>query len=103
VLRNLAERATEPVTRLDREQLGPDAQMRESVTSTGAFATAIQQAPQLIEKRTRISETLSDERAAARASGPGKFAVLLPLWISAEALIVIAVKLLAGWPLAAPR
>ena len=64
--------AAEPVVRAwIEEQLGPAAQMRDAVAGAGALAAAIRQAPQLLEKTARIAEALSEERAAASASGRG--------------------------------
>ena len=87
--------AAEPVVRSWMEQqLGPAAQMRDAVAGAGALATAIRQAPQLIEQTARIAEALSGERTGP-APGHG-LAVAVPLWIAAAALAVIATKLLLG-------
>jgi ubiquinone biosynthesis protein len=86
--------AAEPIVRSWMEaQLGPAAQMRDAVAGAGALATALRQAPQLIEQTARIAEALSGERPAPPAN---RLAVSVPLWIATAALIVIAAKFVLG-------
>ncbi len=91
--------AAEPVVRdWLQEQLGPGAQLRDAVESAGTLAALLRQAPQLIERGTRLAEALQEERSAppGEAQSRRSLAITIPLWACAAALGAIALKLLAG-------
>ncbi len=91
--------AAEPVVRdWLQEQLGPGAQLRDAVESAGTLAALLRQAPQLIERGTRLAEALQEDRStpAGEALPRRSLAITIPLWASAAALAAIAIKLLAG-------
>ncbi|MBI4724963.1 MAG: 2-polyprenylphenol 6-hydroxylase [Rhodomicrobium sp.] len=92
--------AAEPVVRdWIEQQLGPAAQIREAVANVSAFAAALKQAPQLIERGARIVDALSAYRQSSAAPGAtprSRLATPVALWIGAAALIAIAIKLLLG-------
>jgi ubiquinone biosynthesis protein len=93
--------AAEPVVRdWIAKQLGPAAQLREAAANVSSLAAALRQAPQLIERGAHIVKALSEEEDARRALLERRIrtrnSLLIPLWIAAGALIVIAVKLLFG-------
>ena len=88
--------AAEPVVReWLTDQLGPRAQLRDIATNVNAMATALKQAPQLIERGAKIVDALEAEKAE-EPRGDGRWAIAIPLWIGTGALIVIASKLLFG-------
>ncbi len=89
--------AAEPVVReWMTNQLGPAAQLREAAANISALASVLKQAPQLIERGAQIAEAFSDAKAELSGRSKSRSAFLVPLWIAAGALIVIAVKLLFG-------
>jgi ubiquinone biosynthesis protein len=88
--------AAEPVVHeWIEQQLGPAAQLRDAVASASALAAALRQAPGLIERSSRLVDTLSKDAEAAPSDAKEATLVMsAPLWIAAAALIAIAVKLL---------
>jgi ubiquinone biosynthesis protein len=93
--------AAEPIVRdWIAKQIGPAAQVRDVMANVPALAAALRQAPQLIERGARIMKALTDTENAIlpqpESASKNRSAILIPLWIAAGALIVIAVKLLSG-------
>jgi ubiquinone biosynthesis protein len=92
--------AAEPVVRdWLTDQLGPRARMRDMAANVNALTTALKQAPQLIERGAKIVDALEAENAEFNKnprSGGSRWAIAIPLWAGAAALIAIAVKLLFG-------
>lgn len=93
--------AAEPIVReWIANQIGPAAQLRDIVANVAALAAAVRQAPQLIERGTRIVDAMASAEGKLTQRGSNgmrhRAASLVPLWVSAGALIVIAVKLLLG-------
>ena len=92
--------AAEPVVReWLAEQLGPRAHLRDMAANVNALASALRQAPQLIERGTKIVDTLDPEKAAEAQDGrshQSRWAFAIPLWVGSGALIAIAAKLFLG-------
>lgn len=93
--------AAEPVVReWIAAQLGPEAKLRDAVANFVELASALKRAPQFIERAARVVEALGGEEQApppSQANSPAtRWAVSIPLWIGAAALIVIALKSLFG-------
>jgi ubiquinone biosynthesis protein len=97
--------AAEPVVRdwMARE-LGPAAKLRAAAVNVAGLANALSEAPKLIERGTKLVEQLStvgDEDATARegalrVQAKSGGSLLVPLWIAAVALVIIAIRLLIG-------
>ncbi len=93
--------AAEPVVRpWIAAQLGPAAKMREAAADVGALAIALRQAPELIERGSRILEAFESRSKSAEATedagSPRRRLAALPLWIGAGALLAIAARLFLG-------
>ena len=93
--------AAEPIVReWVTAQLGPGAQLREAVSNVSALAAALKQAPELIERGSRLVEAIGGARDALESAAPGgrrtRLVTSVPIWIGAIALIAIAFKLLLG-------
>ena len=92
--------AAEPIVRQWlTDQLGPRARLKDMAENATALAAALKQAPQLIERGSKIVEALDPDNAPSAddvRSSRGRWAIAAPLWIATVALIVIATKLLAG-------
>ncbi len=87
--------AAEPVVReWIEQQLGPAAKVRDAVDNLGALATAFRQAPQFVDRGTRLLDALAANQLNGIAPLPrNRFVTAVPLWIGAAALIAIAFKL----------
>jgi ubiquinone biosynthesis protein len=93
--------AAEPIVReWVTAQLGPGAQLRDAVSNVSALAVALKQAPQLIERGSRLVEAIDASRDAIGSRSAGtranSWTRSIPLWIGAVALLIIAIKLLWG-------
>jgi ubiquinone biosynthesis protein len=91
--------AAEPIVRdWLADQLGPRARLKDMAENASALATALKQAPQLIERGSKIVEALDPENAPAAETlrSRGRWVIAAPLWMATVALIVIAAKLMLG-------
>jgi ubiquinone biosynthesis protein len=90
------------------EQIGPRAKLNEAVEGVSALAGLLAQAPKLAEQACRVGEALANmaESKAQCDFSPGKHmpesetrlfgAKQAALWISAAALVAIAIKMWFG-------
>jgi ubiquinone biosynthesis protein len=93
--------AAEPVVReWIANQLGPAVQIRDAAAQLGTFATALGQAPKLVERGIRLVEVLEDQAKAAEdlpmKEATRWLSLAVPIWIATASLIVIAAKLVLG-------